>query len=149
VIFVSLLSTPLTAQQKRSALSDLSSSAAVITKLDWLMIKTQVEMMISNQPVSDVGWPTYHYDKAQKSLWATVFVNPKWWQNADINTVKQEFSTRGMLYCTAVFNSDSQLASLIKSRETGCEVYFYTLGKTANRIDLATYLADKSELILK
>jgi len=146
---VSLLATPLSAQQKKSTLSDLASSPAVITRLDWLMIKAQVQVMKDTQPVSDVGWPTYYYDKAENALSASAYVNPKWWEHADAKTAKEELNSKGMLYCSTVFYSDPQLAPLIKNKATGCQVHFYTWGKSANRIDLATYLADKGELILK
>jgi hypothetical protein len=148
-ILLFLLATPPSAQQKKFTLSDLASSPAVITKLDWLMIKAQVQVMKDTQPVPDVGWPTYYYDKAENTLSASAFVNPQWWERADTKTAKEELNSKGMLYCSTVFYSDPQLAPLIKNKATGCKVHFYTWGKSANRIDLATYIADKSELILK
>ncbi|MBF0493163.1 MAG: hypothetical protein HQM15_10340 [Deltaproteobacteria bacterium] len=146
---VCLFATHLSAQQKNFTLSDLASSPAVITKLDWLMIKAEVRVMRDEQSVSDVGWPTYYYDKAENSLSASAFVNPKWWEHADTKTAKEELNSRGTLYYSTMFYSDSQLLPLIKNKATGCQVRFFTWGKSPNPIVLATYLADKGELILK
>jgi hypothetical protein len=147
VVFGSLLAIPVSAQQKKSTLSDLASSAALITKLDWLMMRAEVQVMKDTQPVPDIGWPTYHYDKAQNELWASAWVNRQWWEHVDTKTGKEELTSKGALYCATVFYSDPQLAALLKTNATGCKVDFYTWDK-GNRI-LATYIADKSELNLK
>jgi len=149
VVLIPFLISPLGAQQKKNALSDLASSNAVITKLDWLLLKAQVQVMRNTQSVSNVGWPMYHYDQSSSVLWVSVFVNDKWWAHADTKTAKEELSSKGMLYCSTPFYSDPKLESLIKNKTTGCEIHFYTWGKTANRVDLATYFADRDELVLK
>lgn len=144
-----LIATPLAAQQKRSTLSNLASSPAVISKLDWLMLKAEVEAMRASQPVSDVGWPSYHYDKSGNVVRAFVFVNPQWWQHANIKTVKEKLSEEGGLYSSTLFYSVPQLGALLKKDATRLEVHFYTWSKTANQIELATYFYEKGELILK
>jgi len=148
VVLIPFLILPLGAQQKKNALSDLASSTAVITKLDWLLLKAQVEVMRQTQPVSDVGWPMYHYDQSSSVLWASVFVNDKWLAHADTKTANKELRSKGITYCSTPFFSDPKLESLFKNKATGCAVLFYTWGKT-KRVDLATYFIDTDELVLK
>lgn len=138
-----------TAQQRKPTLADFASTKADITKLDWVLLKAEVEVMKSTQAVSDVGWPSYGYDRSQNRLWANVFVNDRWWAQADTKTAKDKLELNGMLYCSSPFLVDQQLEDFIKNKATGCEVNFYTWGRKGDRTDLATFFADRSILILR
>jgi hypothetical protein len=142
------------AQRRQVTLADLASSKADITSLDWVLVKAQIEVMSSTQPIADVGWPAYRYDTSENRLWANVFVNGRWWVQADTKTAKDTLESTGMLDCMAPFSYDPRLESLIKGNKTRCAVNFYTwrtkpVSSGSPRLELATYFADRSELVLK
>ena len=135
-------------QSRTVTLAEVSSARADITKLDWLLLKAEMRAIKDTQPVSDLGWPTYVFDRPQNRLVANVFVNDRWWSQSDAKTVKDKLQSNGMLYCVSPFAMDQQLEGLVGAKATRCEVNFYTY-KTAERSTLATFFLDRNELVLK
>jgi hypothetical protein len=52
----------------------------------------------SNTPVSDVGSPTYGFDRSQNFLWANACVSSLWWGQADMKTAKDKLESRGIYF---------------------------------------------------
>jgi hypothetical protein len=96
-----------------------------------------------------VGWPTHAYDRSQNRLIANVFVNDRWWSQADTKTAKDELQSNGSLYCVRPFFVDPQLEHLVPSKRTGCEVNFYNHKAGRRRVVVATFFADRDELVLR
>lgn len=134
-------------QSRTSSLVDFSSAQAQITRLDWILLKAEVATMRDRLSVKDVGWPSYQYDRIQNQLTAHVFVNNVWWESTDAKTAKDTLRTSGSLYCFSPYFEDNQLRKLVESKTTGCRVD--TFAGSTNRTVLATFFADRDEVVLK
>jgi hypothetical protein len=127
--------------------SKLRISEGRYSRMDWILLKAQVDALQETIGTTKVGLPTFRYDRTSDRIIVNAFVNPDWIKTATLESIKDTLNLNGIIYCGRPFLDDDALQVSHKdSQLKHCLVFFYTFEQISRKED-ATF--NESGLILK